>query len=294
LTPLAHLGKAQGRFWIYDSPLSEYAALAFEYGYSVANKDALVAWEAQFGDFANGAQIIIDQFIAAGDDRWDQTSGLTLLLPHGYEGQGPEHSSARIERFLSLCAQDNLQVVNATTSAQYFHVLRRQARRATRRPLVVFTPKSLLRARVAHSPVTDLTVGSFQEVLDDTGAPPVEAVRRVLLASGKVAHEAIKHRDETKAPIAVVRVEQLYPWPGDQLAEVVARYERASDVVWIQEEPENMGPWPFLSRRVERLLAPGRSIRVVSRAESASPATGSFTVHKQEQQALIEDAFGGL
>jgi multifunctional 2-oxoglutarate metabolism enzyme len=292
--PLSHIDDTQGKFWVYDSLLSEYAALGFEYGYSVVNTNALVAWEAQFGDFANAAQVIIDQFVAAAENKWGQTSGLTLLLPHGYDGQGPEHSSAHIERFLTLCADDNLQVVNATTAAQYFHVLRRQARRDVRRPLVIFTPKSLLRARVARSPVTDLNVGSFQEVLDDPAAPPVDDVRRILLTSGKVAYDAMTHRDSASAPVAVLRVEQLYPWPGDELASQIARYEHASEVVWLQEEPENFGAWPFVSGRLQRLLRPNFKFHVASRAESGSPATGSLTVHRQEQRDLLEDAFAGL
>jgi 2-oxoglutarate dehydrogenase E1 component len=217
-----------------------------------------------------------------------------LLLPHGYDGQGPEHSSAHIERFLTLCADDNLQIVNATTAAQFFHVLRRQTRRDVRRPLVIFTPKSLLRARVARSPVADLNVGSFEEVLDDPAAPPVDDVRRILLTSGKVAYDAMTRRDSTSAPVAVLRVEQLYPWPGDELASHIARYEHAREVVWLQEEPENIGPWPFLSGRVQRLLRPDCKFRVASRPESDSPATGSLTVHRQEQRDLMEDAFAGL
>jgi 2-oxoglutarate dehydrogenase E1 component len=287
--PLAALDGAQGEFSVYDSLLSEYAALGFEYGYSVVHKDALVAWEAQFGDFVNGAQIIIDQFIAAAEDKWGQTSGITLLLPHGYEGQGPEHSSARVERFLTLAADDDLQVTNATTAAQYFHLLRRQVKRDVRKPLVVFTPKSLLRARYARSPVTDLTTGAFREVLDDR-LPDDEAVavRRVVLATGKVGHDAIRARDELKKPLAVVRVEQLYPWPGEQIAAALARYERADEVVWLQEEPENMGAWAFVRDRLEQLVGDDYGLRVVSRPESGSPAAGSLAVHQQEQQALLE------
>ena len=212
--PLASLDEEQGKFWVYDSLLSEYAAVGFEYGYSVVHKDALVAWEAQFGDFVNGAQIIIDQFLVAAEDKWAQTSGLVLLLPHGYEGQGPEHSSARIERFLILCAEDNIQVVNATTPAQYFHLLRRQVRREIRKPLVLFTPKSLLRAKQARSPIDALASGSFEEVLDDPGVTDAAEVRRIIFCSGKVAYDAMAHRDTLGAPVAVVRVEQLYPVPA--------------------------------------------------------------------------------
>ncbi|MHB8669249.1 MAG: multifunctional oxoglutarate decarboxylase/oxoglutarate dehydrogenase thiamine pyrophosphate-binding subunit/dihydrolipoyllysine-residue succinyltransferase subunit [Acidimicrobiales bacterium] len=289
--PLAHLDPRQGRFWVYDSLLSEYAALGFEYGYSVIHKDALVAWEAQFGDFANGGQVIIDQFLVAAEDKWGQTSGLVLLLPHGYEGQGPEHSSARIERFLSLCAEDNIQLVNATTAAQYFHVLRRQVRRDVRKPLVIFTPKSLLRARSARSGVAELVEGSFGEVLEDPGVE-ADLVRRVVLASGKVAHDLIARRDAIAAPVAVVRVEQLYPWPEDQLSAALARYERATEVVWAQEEPENMGAWSFAHARLHRMLAGDMDLHHVSRPESGSPAVGSASVHAQELEEILTRAVG--
>ena len=294
--PLASLAPAgeQGRFFIYDSLLSEYAALGFEYGYSVVHKDALVAWEAQFGDFVNGAQIIIDQFVVAAEDKWGQTSGVVMLLPHGYEGQGPEHSSARIERFLILAAEDNIQVVNATTAGQYFHLLRRQVHREKRKPLAVFTPKSLLRAKQARSRVDDLVDGRFAEVLDDPAAPPVEDVQRVVVTSGKVAYDAINKRDKDGAPVAVVRVEQLYPWPEEQIAAAVARYERASSVVWLQEEPENMGPWPFVGGRLRRLLGDDYEVMQATRIESGSPASGSAALHALEQADLLERAFAGL
>jgi 2-oxoglutarate dehydrogenase E1 component len=288
--PLAHIGPEQGKFWIYDSLLSEYAALGFEYGYSVANKDALVVWEAQFGDFVNGASTIIDQYLVAAEDKWDQTSGLVLLLPHGYEGQGPEHSSARIERFLTLCAEDNIQVANATTAAQYFHLLRRQMVRDVRKPLVVFTPKSLLRARVARSPVDALTQGSFHEVLDDTSPPEAATVQRIVLCSGKIGHDALAERDKRGVPVAIVRVEQLYPWPYDQLADVVARYPAAREIVWLQEEPANMGAWAFAQDRLAERFAGSHTVVRVSRYESGSPATGSHTIHVQEQEAIIDAA----
>ena len=288
--PLAHLGKEQGKFWIYDSLLSEYAALGFEYGYSVANKDAFVAWEAQFGDFVNGAMITIDQFLVAAEDKWGQTSGLVMLLPHGYEGQGPEHSSARIERFLTLAAEDNIQVANATTAAQYFHLLRRQMARDVRKPLVVFTPKSLLRSKHSRSKVQDLHDGSFLEVLADPGAPDPEAVQRVVFASGKVAVEAIERRDAEGAPVAIARVEQLYPWPFEAVAEVLSGYPDAREIVWLQEEPENMGPWNSVKGRLYEAHGDTHTIRRVSRPESGSPAVGSLAVHKQEQAALIDAA----
>jgi 2-oxoglutarate dehydrogenase E1 component len=296
--PLAHLDADQAKFWIYDSLLSEYAALGFEYGYSVVHKDALVCWEAQFGDFVNGAQVILDQYLVAAEDKWSQTSGLVLLLPHGYEGQGPEHSSARIERFLTLCAEDNIQVANASTSAQYFHLLRRQVRRDVRKPLVVFTPKSLLRARTARSPIEALTKGSFEEVLDDPryadgGADPA-SVRRVVLCSGKVSHDLIAMRDKHDAPLAVVRVEQLYPWPFDAVERAVARYTEVDEVVWLQEEPENMGGWNFVKGRLYEALGDRYGVRRISRPESGSPASGSHAVHVAEQQALLDTALEGL
>jgi 2-oxoglutarate dehydrogenase E1 component len=316
--PLAHLpGEDVGRFGVHDSLLSEYAALGFEYGYSVEAPEALVAWEAQFGDFANGAQIIIDNFFVSADDKWGQRSGLVLLLPHGYEGQGPEHSSARIERFLTLCARDNMRVAQPTTAAQYFHLLRSQVRGMGRQPLVVFTPKSLLRARQSRSAIDDLTVGSFAEVMDDPGTADsaadrsaettaVErgAVRRVLLCSGKVAFDLVARREallgaEAGLPapgvdpvaVAVVRVEQLYPWPEDALAAVLGGYPNADQVVWVQEEPENMGAWSFVHGRLHRLLRDRLALSHVSRAESASPATGSAALHLLEQEDLLVRAF---
>ncbi|MDQ6910040.1 MAG: multifunctional oxoglutarate decarboxylase/oxoglutarate dehydrogenase thiamine pyrophosphate-binding subunit/dihydrolipoyllysine-residue succinyltransferase subunit, partial [Actinomycetota bacterium] len=289
--PLAALAPEQGKLWVFDSMLSEYAALGFEYGYSVVHKEALVAWEAQFGDFANAAQVVIDQFIAAAEAKWAQTSGLVLLLPHGHEGQGPEHSSARIERFLTLCAGDNLEVVNPTTAAQYFHVLRRQVRRHARRPLVMLTPKSLLRARQSRSPVDELTSGAFRPVLADSLVDPALA-RRIILASGKVAYDAIGARDEHGLPVPVVRVEQLYPWPERIIDEVLSGYDQAAEVVWLQEEPENMGAWPFVHDRLHRLLWDRFELSHVSRSRSASPATGSQTVHLHEQQELLDRALG--
>ncbi|MGI8984463.1 MAG: multifunctional oxoglutarate decarboxylase/oxoglutarate dehydrogenase thiamine pyrophosphate-binding subunit/dihydrolipoyllysine-residue succinyltransferase subunit [Acidimicrobiales bacterium] len=297
--PLSGLAGDGGKLWLYDSLLSEYAALGFEYGYSIVHGDALVAWEAQFGDFGNGAQIVIDQFVAAGHGKWGQASGLVLLLPHGYEGQGPEHSSARLERFLTLCAGDNLQIVNATTAAQYFHLLRRQVRRPVRRPLVVFTPKSLLRARHARSAIAELESGVFAEVLDDPRFSGADAgrrddVRRVILTSGKVAYDAMAQRDERGLAAAVVRVEQLYPWPEPMVLDAMSRYPGAKEVVWLQEEPENMGPWTFVHGRLHRLLRDDFALRHVSRPESASPASGSLTVHQRQQADILAHAFDGL
>jgi 2-oxoglutarate dehydrogenase E1 component len=292
--PLAHLGAGPGKFRVYDSLLSEYAALGFEYGYSVVHHDALVAWEAQFGDFANAAQVVVDQFLVAAEDKWGQTSGLVLLLPHGYEGQGPEHSSARIERFLQLAADDNMAVVNPSTAAQYFHVLRRQVRRTVRRPLVIATPKSLLRARHARSPVEELTTGSFRPVLDDPGAPDPAAVRRLVLCSGKVAYDLLARRDAESLPVAVVRVEELYPWPASQVQGALDRYTAAADVTWVQEEPANMGGGSFVEPRLRALVGDRVPLRLVGRPPSGSPATGSFVRHQAELDDLLGQAFTGL
>ncbi len=290
IVPLNALGGDQGRFFIYDSSLSEYAAMGFEYGYSVAAPDALVAWEAQFGDFVNGGQIIIDQFLAAAEDKWGQTAGLVLLLPHGYEGQGPEHSSGRIERFLTLCANGNMQVANVTNAAQLFHVLRRQVRGShrSRTPLVIFTTKSGLRATWSRSPVSDLAEGGFSEVLDDPGVADAAAVQRVVLCSGKVAFDLMAKRDADGAPVAVVRVEQLYPWPEEQVRAVLGRYPATRQVLWAQEEPENMGAWSFVHQRLHRMLrGDAYEVQHVARVASGSPAAGSDAVHKLEQADIV-------
>jgi 2-oxoglutarate dehydrogenase E1 component len=290
--PLSNLEGATGFFTVRDSLLSEYAALGFEYGYSVESPDALVAWEAQFGDFVNGAEIIIDNFLVAAEEKWAQLANLVMLLPHGYEGQGPEHSSGRIERFLSLSARNNLRVVQPTTAAQYFHVLRSQVRRDRPTPLIVFTPKSMLRAHASRSRLDELVAGSFQCVLDDPAAS-TDAVTRVVIASGKVAHEALARRDELGASaVAIVRLEQVYPWPSEDLEAVLGRYERASEVVWLQEEPENMGAWPFVHHQLHRVLRERVQLSHVARAESASPATGSSLVHTAEQHDLLVRAVG--
>jgi 2-oxoglutarate dehydrogenase E1 component len=292
-TPLAHLGADEAPFMVYDSVLSEFAALGFEYGYSVADRDALVCWEAQFGDFGNGAQTIIDQFIVAAEDKWGQQSGIVLLLPHGFEGQGPEHSSARLERFLVLCADDNMRVVYPTTAAQYFHVLRRQMHDPARKPMIVMTPKRYLRMPATYSPAADLESGAFQLVLADPlfagpNAPDPASVTRLVFCTGKFAHELLAHRDEVGAPVAVVRLEQLYPWPERAIAEQIARYPNA-EVIWAQEEPGNMGARYFVRRRIEEMCG-GRTVAVVARPASPSPATGSSTVHDAQQQALLEEA----
>ena len=292
--PLASLCTRDSNLWIYDSLLSEYAALGFEYGYAVAKPEALVMWEAQFGDFANGAQIIIDQFLVAAEDKWQQRCGIVLLLPHGMEGQGPEHSSARIERFLTLAAEDNMHICQPTTAAQYFHLLRRQMTHHVRKPLIVFTPKSLLRRRSARSPVAELMSGTFEEVIGDSGVEAAtvdpESVSRVILCSGKVAYDAMELRDEHRAPAAVCRVEQLFPWPFSALEHELRHYPNASEIVWLQEEPENMGAWNEVKGRLYETHERTHRIRRVSRPESGSPAGGTARVHAQEQQELLDAA----
>ena len=288
--PLEHISPDQAWCEICNSPLSEAAVLGFEYGFSRDYPEALVLWEAQFGDFANGAQIVIDQFIVAAEDKWDLLSGIVLLLPHGYEGQGPEHSSGRIERYLELAARDNIQICQPSTAAQYFHLLRRQALRSWRKPLVVFTPKGMLRHPAASSPVEQLSSGRFQTVIPDAGDGSAE---RVLLCTGKVAHdlEAGRRRLSSGAP-AIVRVEQLYPFPEAELAAEMDRHSSAREFVWVQEEPGNMGARDFMVRELER-LARGRAILSINRSESASPSTGSHHAHELEQKTLLAMALGG-
>ncbi|WP_199245662.1 multifunctional oxoglutarate decarboxylase/oxoglutarate dehydrogenase thiamine pyrophosphate-binding subunit/dihydrolipoyllysine-residue succinyltransferase subunit [Leifsonia sp. AG29] len=286
--PLANLSDNQAKFWIYDSLLSEYAAMGFEYGYSVERPDALVLWEAQFGDFANGAQIIIDEFISSAEQKWGQRSSLVLLLPHGYEGQGPDHSSARIERYLQLCAENNMTVARPSTPASYFHLLRRQAYARPRRPLVVFTPKAMLRLRGASSDVADFTTGRFEPVIDDKRITDKSSVKRVLLMAGKLYYDLLNELEKNPNPeIALVRVEQFYPLPATELKAVVDSYPNA-ELVWVQDEPENQGAWPFMILETSK-LGP-RPLGVVSRPPSASPAAGSAKRHAKEQSILIERA----
>ncbi len=294
--PLAQLADPPTtELWIYDSLLSEYAALGFEYGYTVKSPDALVMWEGQFGDFANGAQIVIDQYIVAAEDKWGQVSGLVMLLPHGYEGQGPEHSSARLERFLLLCAEDNIQVCQPSTAAQYFHLLRRQVRRSVRKPLVVATPKSGLRDKRYRSSVQALTHGSFEELLGDS-SPTLDPSRvtRLVLASGKIGQEATTMRDELGVHVAVARVEQLYPWPYEAVAKELSRFPHVTEVVWLQEEPENMGAWNSVKGRLYESLGADYEIRRISRPDEGSPATGSHAIHAQEQHMILAAAFAPL
>ncbi|KFF59511.1 alpha-ketoglutarate decarboxylase [Cryobacterium sp. MLB-32] len=286
--PLANLKENQARFWIYDTLLSEYAAMGFEYGYSVERADALVLWEAQFGDFANGAQTIIDEFVSSAEQKWGQRSSVVLLLPHGYEGQGPDHSSARIERFLQLCAENNMTVARPSTPASYFHLLRRQAYMRPRRPLVVFTPKSMLRLRGATSSVADLTSGKFEPVIDDVRIADKGAVKRVLFLAGKLYYDLLNELEKNPNPeIALVRVEQYYPLPAVELKHVADQYPGA-ELAWVQDEPENQGAWPFFYLETNK-LGP-RPVRLFSRAASASPAAGSAKRHATEQAELIRDA----
>ena len=288
--PLLHLAPDQARICIYNSLLSEAAVLGFDYGYSLDYPNMLCLWEAQFGDFANGAQVIIDQFIVPSESKWQRPSGIVLLLPHGYEGQGPEHSSGRLERYLQACAEENIQVCNLTTSAQYFHVLRRQMKRDFVKPLVIMTPKSLLRAEHASSRVEEFTEGRFSEILGSPEAGPPEQVKRVILCSGKVYYDLLNYRDaEQITNAAIIRVEQLYPLAETKLREAMKRFPKTAKLIWCQEESQNMGAWSFMEPRLWALF--GRKIIYAGRNASASPAVGSLAIHKREQAQLIADAF---
>jgi 2-oxoglutarate dehydrogenase E1 component len=285
--PLENVTKGQAPFEIYNSHLSEYGVLGFEYGYAMANPHALTIWEAQFGDFFNGAQIVIDQYISAAETKWQRGNGLIMLLPHGYEGQGPEHSSARVERFLELCAEYNMQVVNCTTPAQFFHVLRRQLTRGIRKPLIVFTPKSLLRSPKCVSPLADFTKNKFQEVIDD---PNIKAtkVKRVLLCTGKIYYDLLEAQEQgIRDDVAIVRLEQMYPTPYEQLEKIRDKYKKA-EFIWVQEEPENMGAWPFIARTFRKSKF---DFDVIARKASSSPATGFAKQHIAEQTAIVAKAF---
>jgi 2-oxoglutarate dehydrogenase E1 component len=287
--PLSNLSEEQAPFDIYNSHLSEYGVLGFEYGYAMANPNALTIWEAQFGDFFNGAQIVIDQYIASAETKWQRENGLVMLLPHGYEGQGPEHSSARIERFMELCADYNMQVTNCTTPANFFHAIRRQFKRDFRKPLIVFTPKSLLRHPACVSPLADFTDGKFKEVIDDSNVK-ANAVKRVLFCSGKIYYELLeKQQKEAIKDVAIVRVEQLYPTPLAQMETVYKGYKNATEAVWVQEEPENMGAWPYLLRKTRKTVF--SDIEVISRKESSSTATGYAKQHADQQAFILAKAF---
>jgi len=299
-TPLARIRDNQARFVVNNSPLAEASVLGFEYGYSLAEPNALIMWEAQFGDFVNGAQVIIDQFICSAESKWLRMSGLVLLLPHGFEGQGPEHSSARLERFLQLCGEDNMQVCNITTPANYFHALRRQIHRGFRKPLVVMTPKSLLRHKSCVSRLDDMGPGTwFHRVLGESApAVAIEKVRRLVLCSGKVYYDLLAEREKLGiTDVALIRLEQLYPFPVRSLTAELSRYTNARSIVWCQEEPQNMGAWTFVDRRLEDVvgaagLALGRPV-YAGRVEAASPATGLVTRHNAEQAKLVADALTG-
>ena len=290
--PIEHIAEANASFEIHNSPLSEEAVLGFEYGYATAAHEALVLWEAQFGDFVNGAQVILDQFLVAGLSKWKQTSRLTLLLPHGYEGNGPEHSSARLERFMQLAAQENIRVANCTTSAQYFHLLRRQALEPAARPLVVMTPKGLLRLKEALATLPELSDGAFRRVLDDPAADR-ERVTRLVLCSGKVYYDLVGHEERANAPdVAVARIEQLYPFPVDAAREVCGAYPRLAEVVWAQEEPQNMGAWRAIRHRLEEAKPESATLRFVGRPWRASPSEGYPTAHLREQDRITREALG--
>lgn len=297
--PLNHMREQQNVFQVVNSPLSELAALGFEYGYSIADPWTLVVWEAQFGDFINGAQIVIDEFLVSGESKWRRMSGLVLLLPHGYEGQGPDHSSARLERFMELAAEDNIQVVNPTTPAQLFHVLRRQMHRRFRKPLIIMSPKSLLRHKLAVSRVEAFTDGGFKPILDEGEIADREGVRRLLLCSGKVFYTLIEARRERRGTeaggeeTAIARLEQLYPFPEAEFDALIAGYPNLAELAWVQEEPANMGAWRNLRHRIEDRLSAGCELRYVGREEAPSPATGSYGVHKEEEAALADAALGG-
>ncbi|MEG1080577.1 MAG: 2-oxoglutarate dehydrogenase E1 component, partial [Pseudomonas sp.] len=293
--PLQNLYKGQPRFDLYDSFLSEEAVLAFEYGYSTTQPNALVIWEAQFGDFANGAQVVVDQFITSGEHKWGRLCGLTMLLPHGYEGQGPEHSSARLERYLQLCAEHNVQVCVPTTPAQIYHLLRRQVIRPLRKPLIVLTPKSLLRHKLAISTLEDLAEGSFQTVIPEIDTLDPKKVTRLVLCSGKVYYDLLeKRRAEGREDIAIVRIEQLYPFPEDDLVEILAPYTNLKDVVWCQEEPMNQGAWYSSQHHMRRILSRHNKelvLEYAGRDASAAPACGYASMHAEQQEKLLQDAF---
>ncbi|HWB58347.1 MAG TPA: 2-oxoglutarate dehydrogenase E1 component, partial [Chthoniobacteraceae bacterium] len=290
--PLANIAQDQARFCVYNSSLSEAAVLGFDYGYSLDYPEMLCLWEAQFGDFANGAQVIIDQFISSAESKWQRPCGIVLLLPHGYEGQGPEHSSARLERFLQLCAEDNIQVCNLTTPAQYFHVLRRQMKRKFRKPLVIMTPKSLLRAEQCVSTLEDFTKGGFEGILPAPLLAKQEKIDRIILCTGKVYYDLLNYREAQKATgTAIIRLEQLYPLDEGTLMKELDRYPAKTKLVWCQEEPQNMGAWSYIYLALDRLHGHQRPIWYAGRDSGASPAVGALAMHKREQKFIIELAF---
>ena len=293
--PLQHVSKDQAPFTVIDSILSEEAVLGFEYGYAAAEPNTLTIWEAQFGDFANGAQVVIDQFIASGEVKWGRVNGLTLMLPHGYEGQGPEHSSARLERFMQLAADTNMQIVQPTTASQIFHVLRRQMVRNLRKPLIIFTPKSLLRNKDATSPLSEFTKGGFQTVIPENKALKADKVKRVLICSGKVYYDLVKKREELDADdTAILRAEQLYPFPHKAFATELKKYPNATELIWTQDEPQNQGAWFFVQHYIHENMTEGQRLGYSGRAASASPAVGYSHLHQEQQKALVDGAFGKI
>jgi len=289
--PLKNLSPSQPRFTVIDSLLSEEAVVGFEYGFSTTEPNCLTVWEGQFGDFANGAQVIIDQFISSGEAKWGRLCGLALFLPHGYEGQGPEHSSARLERFLQLCAENNMQVCVPSTPAQMFHMLRRQMRRNLRKPLIVMTPKSLLRHKLSVSSLDDLTRGTFQNVIDEVDEVDAKQIDRVVFCSGKVYFDLLdSRRSDGLRNVAVIRVEQLYPFPSEEYAAILDKYENAREIVWCQEEPQNQGSWYQIRHRLQAPLGPKDKLLYAGRAPAAAPATGILKMHAEQQQALVDAA----
>jgi 2-oxoglutarate dehydrogenase E1 component len=293
-TPLKHLDKNQGRAQIFDSLLSEAGVLGFEYGYSTTTPNTLVIWEAQFGDFANGAQVLIDQFISSGETKWGRLCGLTMLLPHGFEGQGPEHSSARLERYLQLCAEHNIQVCNPTTPSQIFHLLRRQLIRPYRKPLVVMSPKSLLRHKLAVSTLEDLTSGQFEPIIAEQDEINAKKVTRFVLCSGKVYYDLLEvRRQDDLKHVAIARLEQLYPFPGTLFKAEIAKYPNLKEFVWCQEEPKNQGAWYNSNHHFVDNLPAAIKVTYAGRDASASPAVGSFHVHIEQQKAVVQSALYG-
>lgn len=294
--PHCNIKADQANFSLYDSLLTEEAVLAFEFGYASTTPKCLVVWEAQFGDFANCAQVVIDQFISSSETKWERLSGLTMLLPHGFEGQGPEHSSARLERFLQLCAEDNMQVITPTTPAQIFHALRRQAIRQVRKPMIVMSPKSLLRHKLATSTLNELAEGSFQTVINEIDQINPQSVKRIVLCAGKVYYDLLeKRREQGLVNVAIVRIEQLYPYPETRLNEILLEYSNLEEIIWAQEEPENQGAWLFIALRLyKQMAALGKVVNVkfAGRDTSAAPACGSPYLHSAQQNKLVQEALG--
>jgi 2-oxoglutarate dehydrogenase E1 component len=289
--PLSQLTDNPRKVTVIDSLLSEEAVLGFEYGYATADPGSLVIWEAQFGDFVNGAQVVIDQFITSGETKWGRLCGLVMFLPHGYEGQGPEHSSARLERFMQLCSGNNIQVCVPSVPSQMFHMLRRQMLRPFRKPLIVMTPKSLLRNKASTSTLDDLQRGSFQVVIDDPGQPAANGVKRIVFCAGKIYFDLAAHREEQRIEdIAIVRVEQLYPFPREELQAIIEQYGQATEIVWCQEEPMNQGAWFQIRHHIQACIKPEQMLKYVGREASASPAVGYYQIHQEQQKRLVSEA----